>query len=65
MDIGWIVFVSCWNVGKIYDSKVSRAEIHAQAAVITWEPETKENYAVLQEASESIRKEFTFPNNKK
>jgi hypothetical protein len=47
MDIGWIVFVSCLNVGKVNDSKVYHAEIHAQAKTITWEPETEENYAVL------------------
>ena len=58
MEIGWIVFESCWNVGKVNDSKVYHAEIHAQAKTITWEPETEENYAVLQEASQSIRKEL-------
>ena len=29
-----------------------------RAKIITWKPETKENYAGLQEASQSIRKEF-------
>ena len=43
---------------KIRNKQEYHAEIHAQAKTITWEPETEENYAVLQEASQSIRKEF-------
>jgi len=58
MDIGWIVFESCLNVGKVNDSKVYHAEIHAQVKTITWEPKTEENYAVLQEASKVSVKKF-------
>ena len=64
MDISWRVFESCLNVGKVNDFKVYHAEIHAQAKTITWEPETKENFAVLQEASQSMRKDFRKNKNK-